>query len=302
MAIAPELVVDPPRTERARGGLLDTFEPIRPISPMWRVGFTFQPLGGCLEATAYAPCAPTVRQPERAEAVNPIFIPIEIEGSYTCTTAGFEMADYRKHAEFVLDKWTSHRLEAELWSGTLAVANALPTPYLTNPYTLTRPYLNIPVSLPYALARMQRRLRSCLGGGRGVIHARSDVVSLWEQSGAIFPSGAGALVDIFGNFILSGSGYNGASPYVKEGDEVDPESSVVDATEATAWIYGTGLLDVYLDEAVIRPDNMSEAMNRATNDVSFYADRVAAVSFDPCCHIAINVDLNSTCAPAVITG
>lgn len=296
MAIAPETVVSPPRLERGRGGLLDSFEPIRPDSPMWRVGFVFQPMGGCLEAVSYAPCVASERQPERAEIENPIFIPIEIEGAYTCGTAGFKQADYRDHAEYILDKWTSHRLEDELWSGELAVANDLPTPFLTNPLTLTTPYDADAISLPYALARMQRHLRECMGGHRGVIHARSDVVSLWQQSGAVFQSGR-SLVDIFGNVILAGSGYNGSSPYTLDGEDIDPDSSTVDGTEATAWIYGTGLLNVYLDEMVVRPNSMSEAMNRGTNDVTFFADRVAAVSFDPCCHIGINVDLNSTCAP-----
>jgi hypothetical protein len=299
MAIAPETVVNPPRLERGRGGLLDTFDPIRPEDAMWRVGFVFQPMGGCLEAISYAPCVPSERQPERADVENPIFIPIEIEGAYTCGTSGFREADYRQHAEFILDKWTSHRLEHELWTGTLAVDNDLPTPFLTNPLSLTTPYDADAIPLPYALARMQRRLRECLGGNRGVIHARSDVVSLWQQSGAVIAAPSGALVDIFGNFIVAGSGYDGSSPYTASGDplEIDEGSSTIDETEATAWVYGTGLLNVYLDEMVLRPNSMGEAMNRGTNDVTFYADRVAAVSFDPCCHIGINVDLNSTCAP-----
>jgi len=299
MAIAPETVVNPPRTERGRGGLLDTFDPIRPQDAMWRVGFTFQPLGGCLEATSYAPCVATDRDPVRSDAENPIFIPIEIEGAYTCGTAGFQVAEYRAHAESILDEWTSHRLEDELWTGDLAVTNSLPTPFLTNPLSLTILNSGDPIPLPYALARLQRQLRSCLGGGRGVIHARSDVVSLWQQSGAVFVSGAsGALLDVFGNFVVSGSGYDGSSPYTEALNEIVPGTSTVDATDATAWAYGTGLLDVYLDDAVIRPDKMSEALTRGTNDVTFYAGRVAAASFDPCCHLGINVDLNSTCAPA----
>lgn len=300
MAIAPEIVVDPPELERGRGGLLDTIQPVRPGDPMWRVGFTFQPLGGCLEAVSYAPCVDSDRAPERADVENPIFIPIEVVGAYTCSSFGFEAAEYQAHARAILDKWTSHRLEVELWTGALAVANDLPTPFLTDPLTLDTPYGSTAISLPYALARIQRRLRVCMGGNRGVIHAPSDVVSLWQQSGAITPVGDRYFVDTFNNYVIAGSGYDGSSPYTLDvDDEIVPDSSTIDETEATAWIYATGPLAVYLDEEVVNPLTMSEALDRQTNDVTFYAGRVAAVSFDPCCHIGINVDLNSTCAPTV---
>jgi hypothetical protein len=294
--IGPEAVVDPPRRERGRGGLLDTFTPIRPDDPLWKVGFTFRPLGACGEASTYPPCEDATRAPSRSDVENPIFIPVEVEGAYTCSTFGFLEAEYRAHAVAILDDGTSDRLEAELFSGTVAIAAGLPTPWLTSP-NVTLPYDSDAIPLPYALARLQRRLRDCLNGGRGVIHARSDVVSLWTMSGGVFQNGDGQLVDLFGNYIIAGSGYTGASPYEEVDGEIVPDSSVVDETEATSWVYATGLIDVYLGDEDVRPNTLAQATDRATNDVAFYASRQAAAAFDPCCHIGINVDLNSTCAP-----
>lgn len=79
-----------------------------------------------------------------------------------------------------------------------------------------------------------------------------------------------------------------------------PGASTVDASGVTAWAYATSLTQVRLSDIKVIPDveniaNEGGARLFEENEPEFFAMRLAAVTFDGCCHAAVEVDLCSTC-------
>lgn len=79
------------------------------------------------------------------------------------------------------------------------------------------------------------------------------------------------------NQVVIDAGYPGTGP---NGEPVG----------ATAWAYATTKVQVRTSplEVIVAP---SQTVNRATNTVTAWADRVFAATFDPCVHLAVEITL-----------
>jgi hypothetical protein len=64
-------------------------------------------------------------------------------------------------------------------------------------------------------------------------------------------------------------------------------------TNTTKWIYGTGLVKVYLGDIDVVNDNLAQGYDVGgnKNDITLKAIRPAAAYFDTSIHLAVRVDL-----------
>jgi hypothetical protein len=67
------------------------------------------------------------------------------------------------------------------------------------------------------------------------------------------------------------------------------------ATNADKWIYGTGVVKVYLGDVDVVNDNLAQGydVEGNQNDITLKAIRPAAVYFDTSIHLAVRVDLTA---------
>ncbi len=100
--------------------------------------------------------------------------------------------------------------------------------------------------------------------GNGIIHATPAVVALWagdylvEQTrdNQIHTTGNGTIV-------VSGAGYIGVRP---DGYPGDPGATA-------EWAFVTNFIEVRRDDLTILPGQYSQALDRVSNEITFYAER-----------------------------
>lgn len=245
--------------------------------PRWELGYRFQP-EACGGAFIEDPCERVPRVvPDRPARVE--IEPFNVVAGDHCSAMGFLAQDYEARALRLLQRCTSHQVASELWTGTLAAASNWPNPYLTDPTSDT--LTNGPAGAIAALACLEQALAQSGCGDRGMIHATPQLVTHWAALGnSVLRREGGLLLTIHDTIIVSDGGYDGSGPGgVPAGD--------------SQWAYATGMVTVRLGRIFITPgpDDIVEAMDRAVNDVEFFAERPAAYDWDQCAHFAAEIDL-----------
>lgn len=177
----------------------------------------------------------------------------------------------------------SIKAEHEFWSGYVAQTSGSGNNYLAHAAT---PVIGTG-SIVSALAALQQYLADRIPG-RGMIHARPYVVSLWRSAHLVEQSG-NLLLDVFGNIIVAGQGYDGTAP---QGTSTNPY--VLEAA------YATGLVQ-YLGGDVTNVGSYSEDLNRETNEVTVRAERLTATFHDEQAQACALVDLTDACPQFTIT-
>jgi hypothetical protein len=189
-------------------------------------------------------------------------------------TIGRRYSDLSAAAIRGLVATTSRQLEAEFWTGTVVPAN----PHLDDTgATLVDTAALTPSK---ALAGLVGALGN-FAGGRGVIHARPEIVALWADGGGLIDIEAGKLVTKVGrHFVSSGGGYPGTGP----------TGHGVSEPAKSQWAFATtGPLHLRITDALVESSE-SDAFDRAHNRFDVIATRVAAVTWDTCGRYAVCVD------------
>lgn len=238
----------------------------------WEAGFEFQP-EDCSSDTD--PFDPTCGQVANFDAVAlPDFVqfdPYAIWDGVKCSTFGSDSAELARRARAKLLTSTSHKVERELWTGAWSTAAGKTNHALAS---ADAEQVDAGTATPYlrALADLQQALGECAQGSRGMIHATTRTASIWFAADAIRREGP-LLLDPFDNIIVAGSGYTGSSP-----------AGAVDATGDTAWAYATTMVDVRLSDVIA-----SDHVDATNNTRMAIAYRLAAATWDDCCHLGVNV-------------
>jgi len=119
-----------------------------------------------------------------------------------------------------------------------------------------------------ALALVEDGLANCLLGTRGTIHLTpGTAVRLMNQ---LEKTDDDKLVTKAGSNVIVGAGYAGVG---------------------SPAIYGTGPVILHLGPSQLVTDDMSEMVNRATNEFTLRAERPVAVTWDGCCLVKAAVTL-----------
>lgn len=183
-------------------------------------------------------------------------IPVVLSVDDHVSSFSWNVEDLPKRVERILEAYTSRLLERELWTGEIAVTDNLPNRVLAiddaNDVT--------PTTLPSsrdAVGILTNAL-SDAGVGDVMIHATKraaiQLPDAWRNEETL---------EMFGFTVVSGAGYPGTGP---------------DGT-GTNWMYATDVVNVHLGPIEVVPDELSEAIRRSDNTITYYAQRFAAADF-----------------------
>lgn len=307
MAVTPDANMPEQGSEPVLHGLLQSARVLTPgedgVPERWEGGFGIW-TGSCDGAKAWDPCTPhdNIRYDRQKDSQTdePDYEPYQPFVAYTtvtCSSFGFEGANYVERAKSMLTDFQSSAIEREFWTGEAIDANPhlISTPFdddhIVNPGGAGN--ATIPVSPREALILLTQAIAECYGDVRGMIHASPGLVTAWLDMGAVAHDDDGRLVSVVrGDFIVAGSGYDRT---------VGPHGAPL-VTGQQEWAFATGMVYVLVgDDIEVYPETLAEALDRQTNTVEFRAERTAAVWHDGCCQFAVLVDTASgqVCCPPV---
>lgn len=262
--------ITPPPARPPRTGLLASITPAQ--VPEREVGFTYPP-ENCGESGVVDPCSPgSLDIPDNLPFVSAS--PFLVWAGDRCTPD--QERDARGRASRQLAATISYQVAHELWTGDQARASGWDlNRYLTSERSdvLT----DGPTSSTDALARLEYALGQCQKGSPGVIHATKHAITFWSNMNLLRREGS-AYFTVNDTLVIADAGYDGSGPYGP-------------ATDDSQWAYATGIPIIRLGPEVITPELESQALDRGDNTREYRAQRTAAVSWDQCCHLAVELDL-----------
>lgn len=240
----------------------------------WEQGFDFLP-ENCNAGGVLDPCDNTTTKDIDPNASLVDVDPFVVWAGFKCSALGYRAEDGEARARRALAAVESAQVAAEFWTGALSQSDAdINNRYLASPQSdVVSP--GSALSLTNGLACLEQALAEC-AAGRGFVHATRQVVSLWHQGGSLRREG-NLILTINDTIVVPDAGYDGTGP----NGEAPHAGSV--------WAYATSPVDVRLSEVIVTGANPRE-FNRSVNTVEVRAERLAAVSFDGCCHIAVELD------------
>lgn len=250
-----------------------------PADNHWMLGFVRE-LEGCGITETYDPCSDELDfTPPTAEG-NRDYVPFGIRAGDSCSAFDYKNRNYAARALQALSRCESFQIANEFWTGTRATASGwADNEFLASPTSdnITEGGSLDPVP---ALACMEKALGVANCGSLSMIHADPSVVTHWASDGLV-TNVDNVLRTQLGTIVVSDAGYPGTSP---DGD---------DPTDGNVWIYGTGLFHVRLSpvQSIPDPTDFAAATSRPDNQITFWAQRIAAITWEQCAHIAAAVDI-----------
>lgn len=232
-------------------------------------GFDFNS-EACNASGRFDICTPGDLSPD-ADAGSLSWTPFGIYATDVCTT--MQSRDRDGRARRALAACASYQVAGELWTGDLAQANGYDNGWLASPESdvLSAGSGMTPTN---ALACLEEGLAACSCGARGMIHATRQVATLWAADGLIRFE-AGLLLTFMDSVVVPDAGYTGSGP--------DGQAAAAGAV----WAYATTMVQVRLSEVQVLVDLGAKDL---VNTGVARAQQIAAVSWDRCCHLAVQVD------------
>lgn len=251
----------------------------------WEAGLRYIPLacgdGHIVQAAGlcgagFAGFPDPTDRPDEVEYVAPF---VAVTQACSAISGEDELLRTTERARILLEQCETVGIARELWRGDVAQAATpdLPNAYLNQSGVVD--VLNGGTSTPSleAFAWLEASLATCACSGVGMIHADPYTASIWSRLDLIERQADGRLLSALGTIVVVDPGYDGSAP-----------GGTVDATHATAWAYGTTMVDVR--RGAVQTLGDPRTIDRANNDFDVYAFRPFAATFDPCCHVGIKVN------------
>lgn len=205
------------------------------------------------------------------------YYPFDVKASVKVSTMGTNPAEIEASAKKALDIVTQKAVESEFWNGD--VAKLLTTDndnrFLASAQSVdVTPSAGTAVKVRYGLALLEEAIASSPVGAQGLIHAPRDVASTLplDQDGTTLRTSLGTPV-------VAGVGYS------KKG----PTGAVAPAGKA--WMYATGPVSVRLGPTIVTPAKLNQAVDIRINNIEYFVDRSAAVTWSTTDSYAVLVDL-----------
>lgn len=254
---APRVSLDGPVPQPPRFGLLSVAQIVDDLDQHWMGGAVVRPYPPG-QANVHDPCA-TGSTAVKAVAADAELAPF---GGYTvyladqCTGRGIgDVAEFRARLAAALAATEGAAVEAELMVG----AGLGTFPHVTDT-DLVQLHSGTSTSPENGLALLEDAIGDT--GKAGVIHASPSIATAWRARNLIEPSGTTMYAVASGNPVAVGRGYIGVRP--------DGESA---PSACQGWAFATGPIQVRRSEAIVNPPDIAGAMDRALNDITFYAER-----------------------------
>ena len=269
-------VVDAPPVAAAPFGLINEVT-LASDADRWESGVSYQSLDCAAKIDLWAMCEPDETNVIDGTGKNQIIYapPIGITVTHTCTSTFGK--DFREEADkqvlALLEASTQKALEYELKWGPVASVSDPIGRWLTDANTIIVDPTG--VSPKAAVAMLEDAYAACGYGGSGVLHVtRGTATGL----GSSVDEATNILYTPVGSMVIAGAGYS------------TPDPAGAGAWDGT-WAFITGATQVWLSDPSVYPETINQAVNIATNDIFFKAERLAAAAYDGCCVFAVKVDL-----------
>lgn len=201
-------------------------------------------------------------------------LPFIVDAYDACSTFGFVAAEYEARARRALAAREGKAVEKEFWTGTLFSSN----PHLASGGSVTTLAAGAAQGLRRALALLEQAAAD-QNAGRGMIHVRPKVMSLWAGLDMVVRGSGGKWETPNGHLVVAGAGYTGSAP---------------DGTAPTAtqeWGYVTDPVEVHRGPVeVFAPGINGATVDRQSNEVTVSAQRLYSVMFNGCALSAVKID------------
>lgn len=278
MTVAPAVVVEQPFLIPPTISLVNAAIDATPDGERWINGFQYSPeacVGG--QAFSLQDCDPDYSTAVKltADSGAPITgTPYGIHAQDTCSTFSYQWRDYVARATRLLLATESEWIASELWAPSYEPNNI---GFTNAPIFYDNTPGGGPVSLSVAIALIEQAAFQTFDTWQPQIHMPP---SIFTQIAGI--TGAGVLLTQVGNRwytpmgsqIVVDKGYSGNGP----GNDPTGQSTY-------KWIYATPPVQVRRGPIMVIPGEMSEAVLRRENQVTYRAERAAHASFDYHCGV-----------------
>lgn len=211
--------------------------------------------------------------------------PFGIVSVYKCNTIGIKADERRKIAVRQNEAGTQKALEAELWGGYIAQASdRLKVPFLNDNSGVNVGTGVVPVEV--GIAKLEQGLADCGLGVEGVLHLTRQAAQIAGSQGAIRMDSDGVLRTRLGTPVVAGVGYNPATVPAAPKKAAVPAPAKLGAQPDNQWGFATGPVSVHLGPS----EFIGENLTIGSNLLETVAGRTAAVYWDSCCVIAVQMD------------
>lgn len=205
------------------------------------------------------------------------YYPFDVKASVKVSTMGTNPSEIEASAKNALDIVMQKAIEIEFWNGDIAklLTSDNDNRYLASAQSKDiTPTAGTGVKIRYGLALLEEALGNESLGAKGVIHTPRVVGSALrlDHEGE-------KLVTPLGNSVVSGVGYSRKGP------------TGVDAGAGKAWMYATGPISVRIGPTVVTPEKLNQAVDTRINNIEFFVDGTAAVTWATTDSYAVLVDL-----------
>ena len=249
----------------------------------WTSGITYEAMDAGLVAvngTIYGKATAstvTVADSTASKERFKTYYPFDIRASVKVSTMGTNPADIEASAKMALDIVTQKAVETEFWSGGVAklLTSDNDNRYLASTQSVdVTPTPGTAVKVRYGLALLEQAIAGSPIGAQGVIHATRDVATALRLEN----DGTTLRTDL-ATPVVAGVGYS----------KLGPSGAVAPAGKA--WMYATGPISVRLGATTIVPEKLNQAVNTRINEIEYFVDRPAAVTWSTTDVYAVLVDL-----------
>lgn len=281
------LIVQGPVPVPNRYGLLSVLQRLEnPSDPHWQAGLQVEDFLCGANIFSTQPDCPTGVTPEDKAVERGIDYctsdPFTIYSVFQCPPVGlgvegrkaFEIANAR------YDAFYERELEEIFWTG-VTVDGAIEPSLATGNSSCALDVVDLTpvgcvsgVTPTAAIAALESALADCWPG-EAVLHANYGLFPYLAEARQVHLEGE-FIRTASGNRIALGAGYPGTGP------------ANVAAAAGTTWMFGTGGIIAWRSDKWVWPENVSEATDRAINNVTVRVETTWAFAFT-CCLFAILV-------------
>jgi hypothetical protein len=264
VVVGPQQPIDPPRIQAPATGLVSLARQPDKGDDRWMLGYQYRPevpVGsarnrGTTSTTIGATIGGTAAIADRVHTI-PFYLTVEdAEAAFS-----YEAVDLSDRVQRELEAYTSKLLAHEFWTGEIATADNLPNRVLAGPDTvdITGDYGGAGPLAPQAAVAALMQALADHGMADGMIHCSKYVgirlPDAWRNEQTLTDHGF---------LVVADSGYPGTGPA---------------GTGGPNWAYATEIVNVRLGPIELVPMDLPQSIDRASNTVTYRAQRVGAVDF-----------------------
>jgi hypothetical protein len=264
-------------------GLLSSIEPIYLDDKHWQAGIEWESDCSIEVNSTLPPCpAPVAAKAEDGGLLFCHADPFTVYGNYKCSTGGRPAGDSRAISAHRLDRNKERGVEQIFWTGMSSVGPINPSLQGGNESCMVLPVdltpINGSLDIIGAIAALESNIADCIPGGLGVIHVNYGVLPYLVHNLLARKENDGNFYTPSGQLVIAGAGYPGSGP------------GNVPASPGETWVFATGPIAVYASDIFFTPSDISQAIDRSLNNISFYAEQTYSVIWE-CCSFAVRVNL-----------